>query len=202
MGNNAATSVVDANNRAHDVKNLFVVDGSSLVTSTRGQPTGTIFALGFRAGDSIPWAEVWERMNRLAESEQIDGVWLYPSGSGDTVSFAPRIRHAPQLSAAGGFAYDNTLGGRVWFAGLSENLLGLGLGLSSKLALGGLRTLIDGAGLGFEVNLTLRRDEVRGSALTSTRVPTEARLGWDTFLQTRPANEDRADVRYDIHAAD
>ena len=53
MGKDPATSVVDANNRSHDVKNLFVVDGSSLVTSTRGQPTGTIFALGFRAGDYI-----------------------------------------------------------------------------------------------------------------------------------------------------
>ena len=53
MGKDPATSVVDANNRTHDVKNLFVVDGSSLVTSTRGQPTGTIFALGFRAGDYI-----------------------------------------------------------------------------------------------------------------------------------------------------
>jgi len=32
------------------------VDGSSLVTSTRGQPTGTIFALGFRAGGHIAQA--------------------------------------------------------------------------------------------------------------------------------------------------
>lgn len=56
MGNSAATSVVDAHNRAHDVRNLFVVDGSSLVTSTRGQPTGTIFALGFRAGAYIAQA--------------------------------------------------------------------------------------------------------------------------------------------------
>src|SRR5581483_6037822 len=37
MGNDPKTSVVDKYNRAHDVKNLFVVDGSSLVTSGRGQ---------------------------------------------------------------------------------------------------------------------------------------------------------------------
>jgi choline dehydrogenase-like flavoprotein len=35
------------------VRNLFVCDGSSLVTSTRGQPTETICALAFRAGEHI-----------------------------------------------------------------------------------------------------------------------------------------------------
>ena len=53
MGNDPKTSVVDRYNRAHDVKNLFIVDGSSLVTSGRGQPTMTIQALAFRAGDNI-----------------------------------------------------------------------------------------------------------------------------------------------------
>ncbi len=51
MGNDAKKSVVDKNNRSHDVKNLFIVDGSSLVTSGRGQPTMTIEALAFRAGE-------------------------------------------------------------------------------------------------------------------------------------------------------
>lgn len=53
MGNDPRTSVVDKYNRAHDVPNLFVVDGSSLVTSGRGQPTLTIQALSFRAADHI-----------------------------------------------------------------------------------------------------------------------------------------------------
>jgi choline dehydrogenase-like flavoprotein len=53
MGNDPKTSVVDRYNRAHDVKNLFIVDGSSLVTSGRGQPTMTIQALAFRAGENI-----------------------------------------------------------------------------------------------------------------------------------------------------
>ena len=53
MGNDPKASVVDKNNRTHDVKNLFVVDGSSLVTSGRGQPTMTIEALAFRAADQI-----------------------------------------------------------------------------------------------------------------------------------------------------
>ncbi len=51
MGNDARTSVVDRNNRAHDVRNLFIVDGSSFVTSARQQPTATIQALAYRAGE-------------------------------------------------------------------------------------------------------------------------------------------------------
>jgi choline dehydrogenase-like flavoprotein len=53
MGNDRRTSVVDRVHRTHDVRNLFICDGSSLVTSTRGQPTATISALAFRAGEQI-----------------------------------------------------------------------------------------------------------------------------------------------------
>ena len=53
MGDDPATSVIDRNHRSHDVPNLFICDGSSLVSSTRGQPTMTIMALAFRAADRI-----------------------------------------------------------------------------------------------------------------------------------------------------
>ncbi|MEO8336570.1 MAG: GMC family oxidoreductase [bacterium] len=53
MGNDPRDSVVDRYHRAHDVPNLFVCDGSSFVTSGRGQPTMTIQALAFRAADHI-----------------------------------------------------------------------------------------------------------------------------------------------------
>jgi choline dehydrogenase-like flavoprotein len=53
MGNDPKTSVINADHRTHDVKNLFLCDGSSLVTSGRGQPTMTIEALAFRAADRI-----------------------------------------------------------------------------------------------------------------------------------------------------
>jgi choline dehydrogenase-like flavoprotein len=52
---------VDRYHRAHDVPNLFIVDGSSFVTSGRGQPTLTIQALAFRA------AEHMARMARRGE---------------------------------------------------------------------------------------------------------------------------------------
>lgn len=53
MGDNPAASVVDRYHRAHDVPNLFLCDGSSFVTSGRGQPTMTIMALAFRAAHHI-----------------------------------------------------------------------------------------------------------------------------------------------------
>jgi choline dehydrogenase-like flavoprotein len=53
MGTDPRTSVINPDHRTHDVRNLFICDGSSLVTSGRGQPTMTIMALAFRAGERI-----------------------------------------------------------------------------------------------------------------------------------------------------
>ncbi len=51
MGNDPKQSVVDGYNRAHDVPNLWIADGSSFVTAARQQPTATIQALAYRAAD-------------------------------------------------------------------------------------------------------------------------------------------------------
>ena len=53
MGDDPATSVVDRYHRSHDIPNLFICDGSSFVTSGRGQPTMTIMALAFRAAEHV-----------------------------------------------------------------------------------------------------------------------------------------------------
>ena len=53
MGDDPASSVIDRYHRTHDVPNLFLCDGSSFVTSGRGQPTMTIQAFAFRAADHI-----------------------------------------------------------------------------------------------------------------------------------------------------
>jgi choline dehydrogenase-like flavoprotein len=53
MGSDPANSVVDEWNRAHDVANLFVVDGSCFVTSGGVNPTSTICALALRAADRM-----------------------------------------------------------------------------------------------------------------------------------------------------
>ena len=49
MGDEPNTPVLDKFHRTHDVPNLFLCDGSSLVTGGRGQPTCTIQAPAFRA---------------------------------------------------------------------------------------------------------------------------------------------------------
>jgi len=53
MRNDPDSSVIDKYHRSHDVPNLFICDGSSFVSSGRGQPTMTIQALAFRAADHI-----------------------------------------------------------------------------------------------------------------------------------------------------
>jgi choline dehydrogenase-like flavoprotein len=61
MGSDPGTAVVDRWNRAHDVPNLFVVDGSSFTTCAAVNPTSTIGALALRAADGI-----WERRREWA----------------------------------------------------------------------------------------------------------------------------------------
>ena len=53
MGEDPKRSVVNKDHRAHDVPNLYLVDGSSFVTSGRNQPTATIQALAYRAADRL-----------------------------------------------------------------------------------------------------------------------------------------------------
>jgi len=49
MGKDPRTSVLNAYNQAHDVSNLFVVDGSCFTTFPEKNPTLTIMALAVRA---------------------------------------------------------------------------------------------------------------------------------------------------------
>jgi choline dehydrogenase-like flavoprotein len=53
MGDDPSTSVLDRWNRAHDVPNLYVVDGSCFVTSSGVNPTSSICALALRAADHM-----------------------------------------------------------------------------------------------------------------------------------------------------
>ena len=53
MGTDPERSVVNAWGRCHDVRNLFIVDGSIFVTAGAVNPTSTIQALALHIGDSI-----------------------------------------------------------------------------------------------------------------------------------------------------
>ena len=53
MGNDPEKSVVNEWGRAHDVKNLFIVDGSVFVTSGAVNPTTTIQAIALYIADHM-----------------------------------------------------------------------------------------------------------------------------------------------------
>lgn len=53
MGEDPSRSVVDPYGRTHDVKNLFVADGSVFVTAAAVNPTPTLQALALRTADHI-----------------------------------------------------------------------------------------------------------------------------------------------------
>ena len=53
MGNDPKTSVLNQYQQSHDVKNLFVVDGSSHVSAANQNPTWTIMALCWRSCDYL-----------------------------------------------------------------------------------------------------------------------------------------------------
>ena len=59
MGDDPETSVLNAFNQAHQVKNLFVVDGSAFVSQSSVNPTLTIMALTVRSCDFL--AEQYRR---------------------------------------------------------------------------------------------------------------------------------------------
>ena len=51
MGSHHGSSVVDGNGRSHEVKNLFIIDGSVFVTAGAVNPTSTIQAVALRVAD-------------------------------------------------------------------------------------------------------------------------------------------------------
>ena len=53
MGSDPKTSVLNAHNQAHDVKNLFITDGSCFVSGGAQNPTLTILALTMRASEYL-----------------------------------------------------------------------------------------------------------------------------------------------------
>lgn len=143
--------------------------------------------------------------------EQFVGRWYQIPASGRAyLGMTGAIRHggAPINGVLGRSAM---LGERVWQRDLRMRVV-LGPlphakfrrflpGGKGALALKELLTMLGGISLEYEINLQLQRDDVQGCTLDSSRPDSAFRLGWDTFLQTRSANEDRVDVRYDIHAA-
>ena len=73
MGNDPTSSVLNRDCRAHEVDNLYAVDGSPFPTSTGVNPTLTIMANAWRVAEGIvdaPWrAGLTDRSRRSARGE-------------------------------------------------------------------------------------------------------------------------------------
>jgi len=61
MGTGPNDSIVDADNRSHEVPNLFVADSSCLPTGGGVNPTSTIQAVALRCAEGI-----WQRRGEWA----------------------------------------------------------------------------------------------------------------------------------------
>jgi hypothetical protein len=97
MGTDPARSVVNEWGRSHDVKNLFIVDGSIFVTAAGVNLTRTIQALALYVADSIKQrlATLFDRGERGAQSRV--------GGSSKQLS-SPVGTSAPALQGHGHYA--------------------------------------------------------------------------------------------------
>ena len=71
-------------------------------------------------------------------------------------------------------------------------------GAPGSLALRKMLTILCGTTLEFEIKLILRQQDVAGSTLGTRGGSNDGRLGWDTFLCSRPAQQDRSDAQYTL----
>jgi len=77
MGEDPADSVVDPHNRAHDVDNLYIVDGSTMPAGGTVNPTNTVQAVALRAAHHMiatraEWSRAAERSGAGQASASAD----------------------------------------------------------------------------------------------------------------------------------
>lgn len=98
---------------------------------------------------------------------------------------------------AGDRVWQRDLRMRLWVGPLSRDQFQNFLpGGSAAKALAKWLTLLTGATLEYEVRLTLKAEDVRGIGMDPIN---SARLGWDSYLCSRPSEVPRSDTRYGIH---
>ena len=71
FGRDPRTSALDVNCRAHEVDNLYVVDGSFFPSSAAVNPALTIMANALRVGDHLKARLGWSRTPRRVASARI-----------------------------------------------------------------------------------------------------------------------------------
>jgi type VI secretion system protein ImpH len=132
------------------------------------------------------------------ETQQFIGRWFtLPAGSATSLGMANAVLDASAV--VGERVWQRDLRMRLTIGPMARDKFHRFLpGGTAALALRELLTLLTGVTLEYEVRLSLRADEVQGTQLDAGG--SGVRLGWDSFLVTRPETRDRHDAGYDIHA--
>jgi predicted acylesterase/phospholipase RssA len=118
--------------------------------------------LGLNVGSRIDVPGLQKRLHALGTSDRITSLWLFPSGSVDSLRLQIEPLHVPSRVLALGAVYDNDLGSRVWLGSLNRDFLVKGVDLETTVALGELRQdlqsgiRLGGMGVSFVPTLDVR----------------------------------------------
>jgi type VI secretion system protein ImpH len=157
-------------------------------------------ALQHRPASAVQIARVLgEYFNQPVRAEQFVGCWYgVPAGQQTTLGGANAVLGAGALAGDRVWQRDLRLRlviGPLDHAGLQAFLPG---GVAAR-ALHSILTMLTGTALEYEVQLVLRAEDVRGTQLAGAG-PGDGmgRLGWDSYVLSRPSAEARGDVRYRV----
>lgn len=127
--------------------------------------------------------------------ESFVGAW-YPVPEAQRTRLGVGNAALGSTALAGERVWQRDLRMRLWFGPLKrEQFDQLLPGGSAAKALARWLSLLTGASLEYEVRLCLRPADVRGASLG----PAGVRLGFDSYLCSRPPESPRSDTRYGIH---
>jgi hypothetical protein len=96
------------------------VSGLSIVDELSGDSTFIHRQLGLAVGESLDVPALRSRLRFLSASRRFTALWLYPRGTGDSVSLTLTPNHAPVKVLGAGAVYDNDLGGKVWLGAVDR----------------------------------------------------------------------------------
>jgi type VI secretion system protein ImpH len=140
-----------------------------------------------------------EYFDQSIRAEQFIGAWYdVPDGQQTMLGMANAVLGGGAMA-----------GSRVWQRDLRLRLVIGPLDLEgyesflpggkAARALESMLTMFTGLTLEYEVQLVLRAEDVQSAQLDDER--SGGRLGWDSFLVTEAQQQDRSDVRYEIHTS-
>ena len=103
--------------------------------------------LRLEPGAPIEPARLRERLIGLADAEALRGVWLNPTGTADSVSFAVEPIRSPSTVGGAGAAYDHDMGLRGWAGLFDRRMFGTTLEGSGLASFGRFQQELYGAAL-------------------------------------------------------